>query len=163
MSIGPLLKAKRKEHGLTQAQLAEKIFVSRQAISSWETDKTYPDIANLVMLSELYHLPIETLLPKDRPPVAPLPPAPTSKAAPLFTGALFLLSLAMVIIALLQKDGHFGLLLADAFLSLLLLSGYAYHLHKTGRTSERILYTIAFLLILIFAVATFDNIQRGGR
>lgn len=52
MELGQQLKAHRKELGISQDELAEKIFVSRQSISNWENNKTYPDIHTLLLLAE---------------------------------------------------------------------------------------------------------------
>ena len=52
----------RKQHGLTQNNVAEKIGVSRQAISRWESGVASPTIENLKCLSSLYGVSIDTLL-----------------------------------------------------------------------------------------------------
>lgn len=44
MKIGKRIREYRKIYNLSQEQLADKIFVSRQTVSNWENDKTYPDI-----------------------------------------------------------------------------------------------------------------------
>lgn len=62
MSLGEKLKLARKNAGLTQEQLAEKVLVSRQAISKWEADRGMPDIENLKRLSKLLDLSIDSLL-----------------------------------------------------------------------------------------------------
>ena len=62
MQISQTLKAKRKEQSLTQAQVAEKIFVSQKSVSNWETGKTYPDIDSLIRLAHLYGLSLDNLL-----------------------------------------------------------------------------------------------------
>lgn len=53
MSIGNNLKNLRKNRGLSQELLAEKIGVSRQAVSKWETDATIPSTANLIKLADI--------------------------------------------------------------------------------------------------------------
>ena len=55
----------RKEKGLTQFQVAEKINVSRQAISKWESGSAAPSIDNLKYLGELYGVPVDYLLNDD--------------------------------------------------------------------------------------------------
>lgn len=55
------LKNLRKEHGITQENLAEKLHVSRQTISNWENGNTLPDIENLKLLSQFYHIPLSYL------------------------------------------------------------------------------------------------------
>lgn len=62
MSIGQKLKDTRKKAGLTQEQLAEKLCVSRQAITKWESDKGIPDIENLQNISKLFGVSIDSLL-----------------------------------------------------------------------------------------------------
>ena len=46
MNLGIQIKKYRNELSMSQDELAEKIFVSRQSISNWENDKTYPDFRN---------------------------------------------------------------------------------------------------------------------
>ena len=58
MELGKQIKKYRNELSLSQDELAEKIFVSRQTISNWENNKTYPDIHSLVLLSEVLEPPL---------------------------------------------------------------------------------------------------------
>lgn len=62
MKIGDKLKKARMDKKLTQEEVAEKIFVSRQSISNWENNKTYPDIGNVIALSDLYQISLDELL-----------------------------------------------------------------------------------------------------
>ncbi len=62
MKIGDKLKEARLNKNMTQEEVAEKIFVSRQSISNWENNKTYPDIGNVIALSDLYELSLDELL-----------------------------------------------------------------------------------------------------
>jgi len=59
------LKKCRTEHNLSQEQLAEKIFVTRQTISNWETEKSYPDVHSLMLLSSLFNVSLDQLLKGD--------------------------------------------------------------------------------------------------
>lgn len=59
--IGKRLAKLRRGKGLNQEELAEKLGVSRQAVSKWERGESTPDIANLVSLSELYQVSIDYL------------------------------------------------------------------------------------------------------
>ena len=47
MELSSQIRSQRLEHGLSQDDLAEAIFVSRQTVSNWENDKTYPDVKAL--------------------------------------------------------------------------------------------------------------------
>ena len=62
MELSQKLKELRKKQGLTQLQLAERLFVSRQAISGWEAGTSRPSTENLQSLSRLFNIPLETLL-----------------------------------------------------------------------------------------------------
>ena len=62
MKFSKNLKRLRNEKGLTQEQLAESLFISRQSVSSWENDRTQPDIEMLGKLSEVLSVSIEELI-----------------------------------------------------------------------------------------------------
>ena len=62
MELSQKLKELRKKQGLTQLELAERLFVSRQAISGWEEGTSRPSTENLQSLSRLFNIPLETLL-----------------------------------------------------------------------------------------------------
>lgn len=66
MEIGSKLKNVRTDSGLTQEQVAERIGVSRQTVSNWENNKSYPDIISVINLSELYSISLDELLKGDR-------------------------------------------------------------------------------------------------
>ena len=65
MELGEQIKKHRNAIGLSQEALAEKIYVSRQTISNWETSKNYPDINSLIRLSEVFDVTVDTLLKGD--------------------------------------------------------------------------------------------------
>ena len=54
MELGKQIKEYRMEANLSQEELADKVYVSRQTISNWENDKNYPDINSLVLMSEVF-------------------------------------------------------------------------------------------------------------
>ena len=62
MTLGEKIKEARKNAGLTQEQLAQKLVISRQAITKWESDKGLPDIQNLKALAELLNVSVDYLL-----------------------------------------------------------------------------------------------------
>ena len=66
MEIGKKLKNARIEAGLTQEKAAEKIDVSRQTISNWDNEKSYPDIISVIALSDLYSVSLDELLKGDQ-------------------------------------------------------------------------------------------------
>jgi transcriptional regulator with XRE-family HTH domain len=62
MELSKKLQQLRKEKGLTQEQLAEKIFVSRTAISKWESGRGYPSLDYIKSISKLFEISIDDLL-----------------------------------------------------------------------------------------------------
>ena len=66
MTFEEKLKSIRKQAGLSQEQLAEKLGVSRQAVTKWETDMGIPDIENIMAISALFDISIDELLSNER-------------------------------------------------------------------------------------------------
>ena len=66
MEIGKKLKNARIKAGFTQEKAAEEIDVSRQTISNWENEKSYPDIISVIALSDLYSISLDELLKGDQ-------------------------------------------------------------------------------------------------
>jgi len=65
MNLGLQIKKYRNELNMSQDELAEKVFVSRQSVSNWENDKTYPDINSLLLLSEVFKVSLDQLVKGD--------------------------------------------------------------------------------------------------
>ena len=65
MELGKQIKMYRLENKLSQEELANRIYVSRQTISNWENDKSYPDINSLVLLSEVFKISLDKLIKGD--------------------------------------------------------------------------------------------------
>ena len=65
MEIGKKLRAARAKCGLTQEQAADMLYVTRQTVSNWENEKSYPDIVSIVRISELYNVSLDELLKGD--------------------------------------------------------------------------------------------------
>lgn len=65
MELGRQIKKYRQEANMTQEELADRIFVTRQTVSNWENDKNYPDIKSLLLLSSLFQVSLDTLVKGD--------------------------------------------------------------------------------------------------
>lgn len=65
MKLGAQIKKHRKELKLSQDELADKVYVTRQSISNWENDKTYPDINSLLLLSDVFSITLDDLIKGD--------------------------------------------------------------------------------------------------
>ncbi len=66
MTFAEKLKSARKQAGLSQEQLAQRLDVSRQAVTKWETNAGIPDIENMMAISDLFGISIDELLSKER-------------------------------------------------------------------------------------------------
>ena len=62
MTIGERIAEERKKKGMTQEDMAEKLNLSRQAISKWESGSSFPDTENLLKLSLLFSVSVDYLL-----------------------------------------------------------------------------------------------------
>lgn len=65
MYISKRLKELRTANGFSQEKLAELLDVSRQTISSWENERSYPDVHNLIMLCDIYSVSLDDLMKGD--------------------------------------------------------------------------------------------------
>ena len=65
MELGKQIKMHRQEAHLSQEELANRVYVSRQRISNWENDKSYPDVNSLVLLSEIFQISLDNLIKGD--------------------------------------------------------------------------------------------------
>ena len=84
MEIGNKINQLRKLSGMTQEQLAEKLNVSRQTISKWESDSTSPDLESIVKISRIFHVSLDDLLKEGEGLGIP--------AEPLFRSALLFIT-----------------------------------------------------------------------
>ncbi|MCD7083662.1 helix-turn-helix domain-containing protein [Limosilactobacillus fastidiosus] len=65
MNFGTQLRERREKLGLTQTDIANRLFVTRQTISNWEQGKIYPDFNMLVKISDEYKISVDSLLKSD--------------------------------------------------------------------------------------------------
>lgn len=65
MELGKQIKKYRQEAQLSQEELANRVYVSRQTISNWENDKSYPDVNSLVLLGEIFQISLDKLIKGD--------------------------------------------------------------------------------------------------
>ena len=65
MEVGGRIRELRTERGMSQDDLAARVYVSRQTISSWENGKTYPDVQSLLLLSEIFGASVDSLIKGD--------------------------------------------------------------------------------------------------
>lgn len=65
MELGKHIKKFRQEKQLSQEELANRIYVTRQTVSNWENDKSYPDVNSLLLLSEIFQISLDRLIKGD--------------------------------------------------------------------------------------------------
>jgi transcriptional regulator with XRE-family HTH domain len=103
MIFSERLKREREKKGWSQTELAEKIHVSRQSVSKWETGKNYPSIEVIIDLSDLFGITIDELLRSDEDLKAKVIQDSKQLAHPkwkVLFDSVFLLVLKIAIIAL---------------------------------------------------------------
>ena len=66
MALHDNLKNCREEKGLSQIDVANRLHVSRQTISKWETGKSFPDIESIIMFSDIYDISLDELLKEEK-------------------------------------------------------------------------------------------------
>lgn len=60
--LGEKIKQLRAEKGITQAELAKSLNITRSAVALWETDRADPDIVNLIALAKFFEITVDELL-----------------------------------------------------------------------------------------------------
>ena len=65
MEVGTQIKKYRSNMGISQEELARKVYVSRQTVSDWETGKNYPDIHSVLLLSSVFNVSLDQLIKGD--------------------------------------------------------------------------------------------------
>ena len=132
MTLGEKLQKLRKARSLTQEELAEKVGVSRQSLSKWESDGALPDTANIILLADLFGVTTDYLLrevdasqstPDDSPAVPSVvqlvPPQKKAPPAALLVGyCLLILGLAVFLgLVLLSNIFPVSVARGDGFVS----------------------------------------------
>ncbi len=97
MELQSQIKKYRSELSLSQDELAEKIFVSRQSISNWENGKTYPDIRSLLLLSEVFGVSLDQLVKGD---IEIMKKAITEQDIAVFRRDSYILAICMLLMVL---------------------------------------------------------------
>ena len=113
MKFSEKIKAVRVSRGLTQADIAKELYVSRQAVSKWENGLNEPDIMSIVQLSDILGVTLDELLREDLPLVKKM--AKKERSYKKLILALIILSTAFVLLlcsislgSLLAQEAAFG-------------------------------------------------------
>lgn len=96
MKLSDKLVGLRKSAGMSQEELAEKLNVSRQAVSRWEMGTAMPDAVNILQLSKLFHVTTDYLLNEEYESDADLPQVRAVKADGVHQGMILLVTLEVM-------------------------------------------------------------------
>lgn len=96
MKLSDKLVGLRKSAGMSQEELAEKLNVSRQAVSRWEMGTAMPDAVNILQLSKLFHVTTDYLLNEEYESDADLPQVRAVKADGIHQGMILLVTLEVM-------------------------------------------------------------------
>ncbi len=113
MDIGLRIKKLREQQKISQEELALKIFVSRQTISNWETNKSCPDVKSLIMLSKIFHVSLDDFIKEDIKEMREIVEKETIKKFNVMS-VVFLAELIVVTVSaypLASIDGYVGVII----------------------------------------------------
>ena len=136
MNLSEKILYLRKDSGLSQEELAEKLNVSRQAVSRWENGSAMPDASNLLQLSRLFGVSADYLLDDEHAGESPTNarPAPDRKGMTQFTLYMLVLEvmilLAQFMTVVILESLFFGVLTTLLFVAL--IGGFEYAHRKNG-------------------------------
>ena len=91
MAFGERLQEVRRENGLTQEQFAEALQVSRQAVSRWESGRSYPEVDKILYICNRYQVSLDELFSQEVPRQAPAQPAPDTPPPSAMTSGSYTL------------------------------------------------------------------------
>ena len=113
MDIGLRIKKLREQQKISQEELAFKIFVSRQTISNWETNKSCPDVKSLITLSNIFNVSLDNFIKEDIKEMREIVEKTTIKKFNVMS-FVFLVELIIVTISaypLFSVDGYIGIII----------------------------------------------------
>ena len=139
MELGSHIKEHRKELGLSQDDLAERIYVSRQTISNWECGRTYPDVQSLLLLSNVFGATVDSLIKGDVETMAQVMDAAVKKYNNLSTVAV---------------------VSAAAFLLLGIWGAFQYEWGWGEHTIPTVVFALASLFVMLIAFANLERLKK---
>ncbi len=133
MELGNQIKKYRTDMQLSQEELANRIYVTRQTVSNWENDKSYPDIHSLLLLSTFFHVSLDQLIKGDvkvmKETINKTDLQAFNRDSAIFT--VLLLAFIMSVIPLAKFLGYYGLAISAVIFAAAMY--YALKLEKTKK------------------------------
>ena len=166
MTFAQKLKALRTQAGMTQEQLAEAIYVTRAAISKWETGRGYPGVDSLKLIAQTFGVSIDELISEDDVQAKRMLDAKKSKV--LYCAAVAMLLGAFVFAALVYALGQ-PLWYIGAAVCVLGYMAFAFsakdeYARIAGRAGYDLKRRLAriFAIVLIIAIIVFSSLELAG-
>ena len=125
MKFNEKLVMLRKQHNLSQEQVAEKLGVARQTISKWELGETTPEMDKLIIMSELYNITLDELMKEENEGKVVNDPNSTNSQ-----------KLAGMTIKILKGIGVFLLISVILYIAVIVIGLIAFNIMKTDSNSK---------------------------
>lgn len=170
MTIGKKLKEARMQAGFTQEKVSEEIQVSRQTISNWENEKSYPDIISIIKLSDLYEISLDELLKGDDEIIKHLEKSTNTVESGRKMSIIVIISLIAIAALLIFMGDRSSILIWVTMIlefGLLCIVGFsdAPEINKRLRIVSRVLMILCVLIyfgiVVVCGLAAFDAFQSG--
>lgn len=145
MTVGEKIQELRKQKGLSQESLGNMLNISRQTVSLWENNQTYPTLDNLLLLKDIFGVSADELLGCEQPEREPLPVSPVEN---------FSFGFSSQDIKALAKNELTPKLIRPVILSVILIitSFGEFYVTENGVTSTRESFSLALICLPILAV-----------
>ena len=134
MNISSTIKEQRNKQSLSQEELGEKIYVTRQTISAWENGKSYPDIHSLILLSQVFGMTIDNLVKGDLEIMEQK--IETNDIRDMNRYAWLMIILLVVSVVLFPLSWYLGFMPGIA-IAVLTLGAYFYFAHKAEKIKRQ--------------------------
>ena len=147
MDIGKKIKKYREQSNISQDELALKVFVSRQTISNWETNKSYPDIKSLAMLSNIFKVSLDDFIKEDIKEMKRKVDSSQIKKFNVLNLVFFIEMLIMIISAypLFKIDGYIGVIIWFVIFIITLITSVIAERFKKSNNVQTYKEIISFL------------------
>ena len=147
MNVGTRIKKYREKQNLSQDELALKVFVSRQTISNWETNKSYPDIKSLTMLSNIFHVTLDDFIRGD---IEEMKKIVSQEKVEKFNSMSYIFLAEMLIVMfsaypLFSIDGYIGVIIWGLFFVITLITATVIEKFKKNNHIQTYKEIIAFM------------------
>lgn len=147
MDIGERIKKYREKQNISQEDLALKIFVSRQTISNWETNKSYPDIKSLTTLANVFNVSLDNFISGD---IEMMKQEIDESGIKYFNiiGIVFAVELLTIVISaypLSKLNGNIGIFIWIAFVLITFVTAYMIEKFKQNNNIQTYKEIIAYI------------------